>query len=148
MKKPYLEIKDYNLETVEDLINALMQVPKGYLLHPCGKECSIAVDNYNHYVILDESMFINDYKYELENDIKNNGDDIEVEVEDDALQTYSLNAVIGYSDNCNNGNYDAQLMGIFSNSDLAMQCGNELVDAEVIKYYEIENPKLDEFGYR
>ena len=50
--------------------------------------------------------------------------------------------VIGYNKN------EAQLMGCFSTEELARECGDELVEAEVVDRYEIEYPELDEFGYK
>ena len=56
--------------------------------------------------------------------------------------------VMGYVDICQNGNYEAQLQGVFSTEQLATECGNELVEAKVIHHFEIECPQLDEFGYK
>lgn len=56
--------------------------------------------------------------------------------------------VIGYSDVCQNGNYEGSLYGVFSTEKLAKECGDELVKSECISYYEIECPHIDEFGYK
>ena len=150
MKKKYYELKDCNLETVEDMIKALMKVPKGYLLHPLGQKCAMAVNNYHKCIQLDDPCWVEGYEDELKEEILANGDDTEIEVEDSKLQTYSLNlcVVMGYIDLCQNGNYEAQLMGVFSTDELAKECGDELVEAEVVHHYEIEHPLLDEFGYK
>lgn len=54
----------------------------------------------------------------------------------------TIYTVIGYNKN------EAQLMGCFSTEELARECGDELVEAEVVDRYEIEYPELDEFGYK
>ena len=41
MKTNAFEIKENNLETVNDMIGALLEVPKNYLLHPLGQKCAI-----------------------------------------------------------------------------------------------------------
>lgn len=56
--------------------------------------------------------------------------------------------VMGYVDICQNGNTEAVLQGVFSSEALATECGKELVECGNIAYYEIETPKLDEFGYK
>lgn len=43
MKTNAFEIKENNLETVNDMIGALLEVPKNYLLHPLGQKCAIAL---------------------------------------------------------------------------------------------------------
>lgn len=60
----------------------------------------------------------------------------------------ATNVVMGYSDLCGNGNLEAQLIGVFSTEELALECGNELVECGVIHHFEIEHPALDEFGYK
>ena len=65
MKKEVLEIQDVELETVDDMINALMQVPKDYTLHPLGQKCKMAVDHYHKCVYLDDPNWIGEYKYEV-----------------------------------------------------------------------------------
>lgn len=39
MEKPMYEILSNDIEMVEDMIDALMIVPKGYKLHPMGNKC-------------------------------------------------------------------------------------------------------------
>ena len=39
MKKPIYEILSNDIETVEEMIDALMIAPKGYKLHPMGNKC-------------------------------------------------------------------------------------------------------------
>ena len=56
--------------------------------------------------------------------------------------------LVGYEDVCQNGNYEGQVYGAFSAEDLAREAGDELVELHNIAYYEIECPKLDEFGWR
>ena len=162
MKKRFFEVKETLVGTVEDLINALMEVPKGYTVHPMGKEFSVAIDHYNGCICVDDPKWIEDREYELKEDIKDSGDGPEdgvfvneeygfdIEVPDEKLETYSPNlcVVMGYIDLCQNGNYEAQLMGVFSKDEVAKECGDELVEAEVVHHYEIEHPLLDEFGYK
>lgn len=59
-----------------------------------------------------------------------------------------LYAVVGYSDICQNGNLQAGLYGVFSTEKLAKEAGDELQQTSVVDYYEIEYPRLDEFGYK
>ena len=40
MEKPMYEILSNDIEMVEDMIDALMIVPKGYKLHPMGNKCA------------------------------------------------------------------------------------------------------------
>lgn len=165
MKKEIIEFKNFDLETVEDMINALMEVPKGYTLHPLGQKCAMAIDNYNECIYLDDPNWIECLDEEFEEDIKENGD-WDGEVDDDKLVTYKesvfnhgyddgvadtmnnleLYVVMGYIDLCQNGNTEAVLQGVFSTEELARECGDELVECGNIEYYEIECPKLDEFG--
>lgn len=56
--------------------------------------------------------------------------------------------VMGYIDICQNGNLEAVLQGVFSTEELARECGDELVECGNVEYYEIECPKLDEFGWK
>lgn len=86
MKIPVYEIKDCNLETVEDMINALMQVPKNYRLHPLGQKCAIAVDHYHECVYLDDPNWIDGYEDELKEDVEESM----IEVPDKKLETYNL----------------------------------------------------------
>lgn len=41
MKKPIYEILSNDIETVEEMIDALMIAPKGYKLHPMGNKCAL-----------------------------------------------------------------------------------------------------------
>lgn len=84
--KPY-EIKQTDLETVEDMIQALMKVPKSYTLHPLGQKCAIAIDHYHQCVYLDDPNWIKGYQEEITEDIETYGD-WEGEVPDETLQTY------------------------------------------------------------
>lgn len=59
-----------------------------------------------------------------------------------------LYAVIGYSDVCQNGNLQASLYGVFSTKKLTKEADDELQQISVVDYYEIEYPRLDEFGYK
>ena len=56
--------------------------------------------------------------------------------------------VMGYNDDNQNGSYTGQVYGAFSTEELAREQGDELVESEVIAYYELEVPKVDEFGWR
>lgn len=55
--------------------------------------------------------------------------------------------LMGY-DQIQEGQYHGELYGVYSNVELAKIAGDELVEAEVISHYEIECPKIDEFGYK
>jgi hypothetical protein len=73
-----------------------------------------------------------------------------VDIPDEEITPYQqpLVVVMGYSDLCNNGNEEAQLMGVYSTEDLANEAGTELVELGIISRYELEFPKLDEFGWK
>ncbi len=118
MKINAFEIKENNLETVNDMIEALLEVPKNYLLHPLGQKCAIAVDNYHKCVYLDDPNMMSEFKYELEEDIKENDDwDGEILDSSDSLERFSFYYVwIGYESDCvdNSGEYS-----YFSNEDMA-----------------------------
>lgn len=146
MKKPLVEKIDKDLETVEDMIEALMQTPKGYLLHPLGQKCEMLIDHAHRCVYLDDPDQIEEFIDEAEDE----NETLEKEIPDHELESYSfvVFAVMGYSDLCGNGNMEAQLYGVFNTEKAAKECGEELVEAEVIGYYEIETPLLDEFGYK
>lgn len=51
MKKPIYEILSYDIETVEDMIDALITAPKGDKLHPMGNKCALAVDHIHECVL-------------------------------------------------------------------------------------------------
>lgn len=58
--------------------------------------------------------------------------------------------LIGH-DTVNHGSIEehrSEVYGAFSTEELAMEAGDELVESGVIEYYTIEDPQLDEFGYR
>lgn len=150
MKKPLTEKIEKELETVEDMIRALMQVPKGYTLHPLGQKCEMLVDHYNKCIYLDGPLIMDDLIYETEENAKEIGDALDVNVPDAKLKPFSqeLFVVMGYTDSYHNGNEDAALFGVFSSKEKACECGNELVKMDCIKRYEIECPELDEFGYK
>lgn len=59
-----------------------------------------------------------------------------------------VHILMGYVDANQNGNYESQVYGAFSTEALAEDAGNELVEAKIITYYEVECPVLDEFGWR
>lgn len=70
---------------------------------------------------------------------------------DEKLTTYAdkeLYVDIGYDDVCGNGNYEAILYGVYSTEQLAREAAEELLELGNIHRYEIESPKLDEFGWR
>jgi hypothetical protein len=56
MKKPIVEKIEKDLETVEDIIEALKRVPKDYTLHPLGQKCAIVVDHYFGCVYMDDPL--------------------------------------------------------------------------------------------
>lgn len=116
MKLNAFEIKKNSLETVNDMIEALLEVPKNYLLHPLGQKCAIAIDNYHKCVYLDDPNMMSEFKYELEEDIKEN-DDWDGEVSNDTLESFSLYYVwIGYEPD--GGDNSGEYL-YFSNKDIA-----------------------------
>lgn len=150
MKKPLAELIEKDLETVGDVIEALLQMPKGYTLHPLGQKCQLGVDHYHECVYLEDPNCIGEYTTEVMEEAKKNGDPTEVEVPDEKLAVYQteLHVVMGYVDLFENGNYEAVFQGVFSTEQLARECGDELVASGNIHHYEIECPLLDEFGWR
>lgn len=150
MKKPLAELFEKDLETVGDIIEALMQMPKGYMLHPLGKKCVMGASHIHQSVFLDEPDWLPEYIDEIMEEAKKMGEPTEIEVPDEKLAVYQteLHVVMGYVDLCENGNYEAVLQGVFSTEQLARECGDELVASGNIHHYEIECPLLDEFGWR
>lgn len=88
MEKEFYEIKDYDLETVEDMIRALLKVPKGYLLHPLGQKCKMAVNYSEKCVHLDEPNWIDGYKEELKENIDQNS--TKVDVSEEEIECFSF----------------------------------------------------------
>lgn len=86
MEKPMYEILSNDIEMVEDMIDALMIVPKGYKLHPMGNKCALAVDHIHECVYADEEMWINDYEYEIVSEAKEMALPVETDVPDESLQ--------------------------------------------------------------
>lgn len=150
MKKPLTELIEKDLETVGDVIEALLSMPKGYTLHPLGQKCQLGVDHYHECVYLEDPNCIGEYTTEVIEEAKNMGEPTELEVPDEKLATYQseLYVVMGYVDLCQNENYEAVLQGVFSTESLARECGDELVSSGNIHHYEIECPLLDEYGYK
>lgn len=150
MKKPITEQFDYDLKTVEDVIKALMKMPKDYTLNPLGQKCQLGLDHRYECVYLEDLDLIGEYTHNAIEEAKEYGDPVEIDVPDEKLKTYQnqVYVVMGYSDVCQNGNYEGSLQGVFSTPELAEECGKELVEAEAISYYEIECPLVDEFGFK
>lgn len=159
MNKPYAEIFNDDISTVEDLINILKKVPLKYTINPMGQKCHAMVNHYHQCIHLDELSFLDGYKDELKEDITKIGDDIEFDVSDNDLVTYEdthsnfkysdpLYAIIGYTKNDESDKEEKDLYGIFSDESIAREAANELVEADVISRYELETPKLDEFGWK
>lgn len=150
MKKPLTELIERDLETVEDVINGLMQVPKRYTLHPLGQKCKLGVDHYHECVYLEDPNCIDEYTSELIEEVREMGEPTEIEVPDEKLETYQskLYVVMGYTDVNKNGNYEASIQGVFSTESLAKECGDELIEVGNVHHYEIEYSVLDEFGWK
>lgn len=142
-----VEIKEKEIETVEDMINALLQVPKSYKIHPMGINCKMAVNHYNQCIYLDDPRWIDEIEYDVRENIKYNGDEFEMKINKDMLETYKWRAyvLIGYSDLSGNGNLEAKLCGVFSTLELADKAGAALKECNDINYYEIQIPSVDEF---
>lgn len=76
---------------------------------------------------------------------------VDTDVLDEKLETYAdkrLYVVIGCDDICHNGNYEAVLYGVYSTEQIAREATEKLLELGNIHHYEIECPKLDEFGWR
>lgn len=89
MKKPIYEILSNDIETVEDMIDALMIAPKEYKLHPMGNKCALAVDHIHECVYADDEMGINDYGYEIVSEANEMALPVETDVSDENLETYA-----------------------------------------------------------
>lgn len=150
MKKPLTELVEKDLETVQDVIEVLMQMPKGYTLHPLGQKCQLGVDYFHECVYLEDPDCIGEYTTEVMEEAKEMGEPTEIEVPDKTLESYQteLYVVMGYADLYENGNYEAVLQGVFSTEQLARECGDELVASGNIHHFEIECPLLNEFGWK
>ena len=150
MLKPITELFDDDLETVEDLINVLMRIPKEYIIHPLRQKYQMGINHVNGCIYLGDPNCISGYTHEVMEDAEKVGAPTEIDVPDEKLATYQnrVYVVMGYSDICKNGNCEGTLQGVFSTLELAQECGDELVEAKEISYYDIECPLIDEFGFK
>lgn len=146
MLKPLVEVVDDEMETVEDLIKVLLQIPKDYLLHPLGQKCRMGVDHVHNCVYMDDASGVEEYTYNILEEAKETKEPTEVDVPKVKLDVYKpeLYVLMGYSDICENGNDEPCFEGIFSTMESAKKYGNELLEEKEIHYYEIERPILDE----
>lgn len=150
MLKPITELFDNDLKTIKDLINVLMKVPKDYTLYSFGRKYQMEVNHVNGCVYLGNPNCIGQHTNETTENAEKEGVPTEIDVPDKKLATYQnqVYVVMGYSDVCKNGNYEGTLQGVFSTPELAQECGDELVEAKEISYYDIECPLIDEFGFK
>ena len=162
MKKPYFEVKETLVETVEDLIKILLEVPKDYKLNPMGERRAIGIDHYHGAIRLDDPYWMEDIESFLKEEIEENGkvdeepkeekneDGYLIDVPDEDLVTYhpELYVLVGYSDVNEKDNYQSQIMGIFSTEELAKEYGEKLVKTKPVAYFKIESFKLDELSLR
>lgn len=147
MKKNLVEVQNKPIGTVDDLVTRLLVVPAGYTINPCGELCTMAVDHYNQRVYLDNINYIDEIEYEVKEAAKSNGDSTEeVEVSDEEVETYldrhELYVVLGVDKET--GSYGVK--GIYSSEKLAKECGDELIEAELITSYSISTHVCDRFG--
>lgn len=88
MKRKAYEVIAKELNTVEDMINALLDMPKGYTLHPLGTPCAMAVDHGAECVYLDEEDWIDEEGW---CDYADDYDEIEeIEVDKGKLEKYNF----------------------------------------------------------
>lgn len=146
MLKPLAENFDTDIEVVEDVIKALMDMPKAFTVHPLGQKCVMGIDYVHECVFLDDPNCIGEYTYDVIEEAKENGEPTEIDVPEEKLQTYKpeVYVLMGYSDVCQNGNCEARLIGVFSKKELAESKGKELVSSGDVEYYEVECPVIDE----
>ncbi len=90
MKVKVCEIKNNVLETVEDMVTALLDVPKDYSLTPLGQQCAMMVNHKDECVYLDDPNWIEDYENQIQEELKEDGESFELEVEDSKLETCCL----------------------------------------------------------
>lgn len=69
MKTNYYEVKEC-ITTIEDMIKGLLEVPKDYFFHPLGQQCAMAIDHYHKCIYLDTPDWIDEYEYELVEEMK------------------------------------------------------------------------------
>jgi predicted acetyltransferase len=148
MKKKAIEAFDGPIETVEDAIKILLTLPKGYRFHPLGEKCIIDVDHINKCVHMDAVGNIKELVESTLKDLEDHDEPTEIDVPDEELVPYNpdIYCVMGYTEGTDPWYCDASLMGIFSTEKLANECGDELVAADRIDYYNNEVFKIDEFG--
>jgi hypothetical protein len=141
MIRKIIELIPDDLETVEDMIVALLKAPKAYTLHPLGEKCQLAIDHLNGCVYLDNPDTVGI----ISEEINDGNDTVDIDVPDEKLETMDTTrfVVVGYS----KSNIQ-DVCGIFTTEPLASECGDELVEAKEIEYYEVEGFKLDEFGHK
>lgn len=140
MKVKSVEKVDEVFSTVEDMVSFLLNAPKGYLCHPFGQQCTAAVDNVNKCVYLDEPNFISSIADEI---VAESGTEVECEEASLKSMAEEIYVTMGYDEYGR-----ASLLGVFSKEEAAKECGQEHTDCGNINYYEIETPKLDEFGFK
>lgn len=140
MKVKAISRVETNLETVGDMVRALLFLPKNYLLHPTGMKCSLAVDNANKCVLLDGDNEIHNLIIDT---IADSNDDVERNESELSAVASEFCIVVGYDIDGH-----ASVLGLFSTKEGADQCGKEHLECGNIEHYEIETPMLDEFGYK
>lgn len=95
------------------------------------------VDNLHECVYLDEPIACEEIHDEIIADAE------EIESDEKKCVASEFYVVMGY-----NEQEHASLLGLFSSEEAAAECGQEHLDCKNIIRYEIENPTLDEFGFK
>lgn len=134
MLKPLTETLEV-VETVEDVINVLLQLPKDYLLHPLGQKCQMGVDHIHECVYMDDPNCIGEFTFDVLEEAKQNGEPTEVEVSDEKLETYKPNVyvVIGLQ------RYGTKVvLGTFKTEAQANEYGDHAINAKEVVDYRVE----------
>ena len=90
MKVKSIEILCDAIGTVGDLVKELLFVPKDYLLHPVGQECSLVVDNLHECVYLDDPIACEEIRDEIIADTE------EIESDEKKCVASEFYVVMGY----------------------------------------------------
>lgn len=90
MKIEAYEKKDVLLETVEDMIIALLETPKAYRLNPLGQQCAMAINHYDKSILLDSVNWLLEYENEIIEEIKADTGSFELDVNAKELEKFNL----------------------------------------------------------
>jgi hypothetical protein len=145
MTKTVAEIFQTDLETVEDMIKALLAMPKGYTLHPLGQKCAIGVDHIHECVYLDESSILESYVEGTLEDMQSTGEPTVIDIPEEDLATYTpeLWTFAGFLDDGTREQYVPEAAGVFTSLAAAQRYGDRMIEAGKLTHYEAARADLD-----